>query len=588
MLKNYVIVAFRSLLKNKSYVIVNAFGVGIALACCLTAYMVLAYDNEFDDFHADNKVEHIFKIHTHLREEDGTIIKNNSAPMALPPVAVSSISGIERFTRYLHEGAYMRYNDKAFSERVSFADSTFFDMFDFPLVAGNHRAFKDKHSIFLSEELAKKYFGDEEAIGKILVVNFQNEFEVEVIIGGVLKKVPVNNTFNFDAMMRIENFQDIYKLTVDNWNSGKDPSIFVELTSASNAATIGKELDKYIPIRNEARKNTSAISYRLEHFKARFTGPDINSGNTTLRTPSAVLVMFASMAAMILLAACFNLTNTTIAVTAKRLKEIGIRMTVGARRKHIVSQFLLETIMMITLSLGVGLLLAQWIVPAFSSLYNVPFDLGDVNGPNLIVTLVGLVFFASLMAGIYPALFNSKFAPNALLKNTVKIKGANALTRTLITLQFSISVIVLIGGVVFTQNAKFQETMKFGYDKEMVITVAIQNEKEFQVIESAITSNSKILGVSVSEHNVGQSGRDTVVHVGTGEYSAHLVGIGKNYFETMGLKLHEGRFLDIANASDRKEAVIVNRAFIEKVGLKNPIDEVIMMKESQTTYCGCD
>jgi putative ABC transport system permease protein len=127
MLKNYFLVAFRSLRKNKSYLVINAFGVGIALACCLAAYLTIAYDFEFDDFHADKKVEHIFKIHMHLREKDGTVIQNNSAPMALSPIAVPEIAGIERFTRYLHEGAYMRYGDKAFSEKVSFADSTFFD-----------------------------------------------------------------------------------------------------------------------------------------------------------------------------------------------------------------------------------------------------------------------------------------------------------------------------------------------------------------------------------------------------------------------------------------------------------------------------
>ncbi|HEV8515816.1 MAG TPA: FtsX-like permease family protein [Cyclobacteriaceae bacterium] len=586
MLKNYIIVAIRSLRKNKSFVIINAFGLGIALACCIAAYLILAFNVEFDDFHADKKVERIFKIHAHFKEKDGKITQSNNAPMVLPPIGVPGIAGIERYTRYLSDAGYMRYGDKAFSEQISFADSTFFEMFDFPLLSGNQKAFKNKHSIFLSEELAKKYFADEEAVGKILVLNFQNEFQVEAIVGGVLKKVPVNNSFTFKAMMRIENLQDVHKIAVDSWGEWRDPSTFLELTSASNAASVGKQFDKYIFIRNEAKKDAHVVAYQLEPFKAYFTWNDINWGYANMRMGAAPLVVFTSMAVMILLIACFNLTNTSIAMTAKRLKEVGIRKAVGAMRQQIVSQFLFETALTITLSLGVGLLLAQWIVPAFTEMWNLPFVLTELNGMNLVVTLLGIVFFASLLAGIYPALFNSKFKPVALLKGSVKIGGTNALTRTLVAFQFALSVIVLVGGVVFIQNTKFQEAINYGYDKEMVVTVNIQSEKEFEAMKSAVASNPKILEVSVSDHHVGQNNYEFPVQIDTSEYRAQLMGIGKNYFETMGLKLNEGRFLDLENISDQNEAIIVNRAFINKVGLKDPLDKIVTVHDKKRHIVG--
>jgi len=586
MIKNYIIVAIRSLRKNKSYVIINTFGLGIALACCIAAYLILAFNVEFDSFHADKKVERIYKIHTHLKEKDGKIIQNNNAPMALPPIAVPEIAGIERFTRFLSDGGYMRYGEKAFSERITFADSTFFDMFDYPLLKGNHKAFKNKHSIFLSEELAKKYFGEEEAVGKILVLNFQNEFEVEVIVGGVLKKVPVNNSFYFTAMMRIENLHDIHKLAVDAWGDWRDPSTYMELTSAANAASISKQFDKYIPIRNEAKKDNHVVAYQLEPFKAYFTQDDINWGYANMRMAAAPLVVFTSMAAMILLIACFNLTNTSIAMTSKRLKEVGIRKAVGAMRQQIVSQFLFETLLTITLSLGVGLLLSQWIVPAFTTMWNLPYALTDLNGLNLFVTLMGIVFFASLLAGIYPALFNSKFKPVSLLKGTVKIGGTNALTRTLVAFQFALSVIVLVGGVIFIQNTKFQEAIKYGYDKEMVVTVNIQSEKEFEAMKSAVASNPKILEVSVSDHQVGQSSYEFPVQIDTSEYTAQLIGVGKNYFETMGLRMTEGRFLNVENVSDQNEAIIVNRAFLAKVGMKDPLDKIVTVHDKKRHIVG--
>lgn len=586
MIKNYFLVALRSLKKNKSYIIINTFGLGIALACCITAYLLLAFNIEFDNFHDDKKTSHIFKIHSHFKEKDGKTTQNNNAPIVLAPIVAQQLAGIERFTRYISDGGYMRYGEKAFSENIYFADSTFFNMFEYPLLHGDHKSFKDKRSIFLSEELAKKYFDDENPVGKLMIMNFANQFEVEVIVGGVLKKVPANNSFVFNALMRIENFTDLHKLDVNDWSDWRDPSTFIELSSVNNAASIGKQLSKYIPIRNEARKDATVIEYRLEKFKSNFSNDDIGWGYANMRMDAAPLVVFVSMAALILLIACFNLTNTSIAMTSKRLKEVGIRKAVGAFRAQIVSQFLLETIITITLSLGVGLLLAQWIVPAFTAMWNLPYNIRDLSGVNLFISLMMLVFFASLLAGIYPALFNSKFKPVALLKGQVKIHGTNGLTRTLVAFQFALSVIVLIGGVVFIQNSKFQEKIDFGYDKDNVIVVSIQSVSEFEAMEHAVSSNPKILEVAVSDHQVGYGNYESPFKLDTAEYRSRHMGIGKNYFETMGLKLVEGRFLNLENSSDRTEAVVVNRAFIDKIGLKDPIDKIITVHEFRRHIVG--
>jgi len=586
MFKNYLLVAFRALKKNKSYIIINTLGLGIALACCIAAYLILAFNIEFDSFHADKKVERIFKIHTHLQEKDGKKVQNNNAPMVLAPHAAPEVAGIERFTRYISDGGYMRNGDKAFTQGISFADSTFFDMFDFPLVQGDHKSFKDKYSIFLQEETAKKYFGDEPALGKMLVLNFANNFEIQVVVGGVLKKMPVNNSFYFEAMMRIENLQDIHKLALDDWGDWRDPSTFMEISSPENAATISKQFSKYVPIRNEAKKDNPVEFYQLEPFKSKFTQDDIGWGYANMRMGSLAPIVFTAMAGLILLIACFNLTNTSIAITAKRLKEVGIRKAVGAMRQQIIFQFLLETIMTITLSLAVGLLIAQWLVPVFTTMWDLPYSLSDLSGVNLFISLMMLVFFASLLAGIYPALFNSKFKPVALLKGEVKIKGTNALTRTLVSFQFALSVIVLIAGVLFTQNSKFQEQIKFGYDKDMIITVRIQSESEFETMENAITANPKILEVSVSDHHVGYSSYQFPFKVDTAEYTAQLIGVGKNYFETVGFTLKEGRFPNLENATERNESVIVNQALLDKINMTNPIDKIITVHEKKRHIVG--
>lgn len=588
MIKNYFLVALRSLKKNKSYVIINTLGLGIALACCIAAYLFIAYNIEFDNFHKNEKVAKIFAFHSHARQKDGEIVKSVVAPMVLAPLAAEEITGIERYVRFISDNGYMRYGENiGFSERIAFADSTFFEMFDFPLVQGSHQEFKNMHSIFINEELATKVFGDEDPIGKMLVLNFPNNKEIEVIVSGVLAKAPLNNTFVFNAMMRLEHYLDIYSLKNDTWGDWRDASTFMELTNPDNAADISRQFAKYIPTRNEAKQDVTVTEYKLEPFKAYFTQDDVNTWWTNSRISAVPLIVFSAMALLILLIACFNLTNTSIAMTSQRLKEVGVRKAIGAERQHIVIQFLFETVVTITLSLLVGLLMAQLIVPAFMEMWRLQYGMEDLSGLNLFVALVGLIFLASLLAGIYPALFNSKFKPVALLKGSTKIKGTNTLTRTLVAIQFALSVIVLIAGVIFIQNTKFQEQIRFGYDKEKVMIVNIQNEAEFKAMEAEILRNPKIENVAVSDHHVGYNTYNFPVLVDTGEYEARHLGVGKNYFETMGFTFAEGRPFNLDNASDYEEAVIVNKAFLKKAGLGDgALDKIITVHQKRRHIIG--
>ena len=420
MIKNYLLVALRTLRKNKSYIIINTLGLGISLACCITAYLLLAYNIEFDRFHDDKKVSNIFRVHTLSTEKDGRVVRDDQAPLVMAPMIVDEIAGTGRYTRFLYGGGAMRNGDKAFNEGIAFADSSFFDMFDFPLVAGSHKSFHDKNTIFLNEELAKKYFGDEDPIGKILVINFVNDAEIEVFVGGVVKKFPINNSLTFQALMRMEHFIDIHKIKVDDWSDWRNPATFLELSSPENATQISTQFAKYIPGRNKARTDMVVDSYQLVPFKSNYDQDDVRYSWANSRMSFLPLLVFTSMAGLILLIACFNLTNTSIATTARRLKEVGVRKSVGAGSGQIATQFLLETLITIVASLLVGLLMAQFIVPAFANMWRLPYGLQDLNGVNMFVALITLVFLTALLAGMYPALFSSKFKATTLSERKCK------------------------------------------------------------------------------------------------------------------------------------------------------------------------
>lgn len=578
MFQSYFKIGWRNLLKNKSYVAINATGLGISLACCITVYLLLAFNIEFDNFHDDEKVASVFKFHTHSTTKEGEKVQDNMAPIMLGPIVADEITGIESYCRYLMGDGSLRYADNVFTQGIVFTDSTFFDFFEYPLIAGSHRSFKEKNTIFLGEELAKKYFGSEDPIGKLMVLNSYNETEIEVIVGGVLKKIPANNTMNFEAMMRIEHFIDIFNLNMSDWSDWRDPTTFVQLVSPENAGKISKQFDRYIPLRNKFRPDMVVEAYALEPFKAGSNPQEFRWSWVNEPIDQEGLVVFSSMALLILLIACFNLTNTSIAMTAGRLKEVGVRKSVGAARSQIISQFLFETFLIISLSLAVGLFLAQWIVPEFYSMWGLPYGLKDIEGLNFFIALVVMVFVASILAGIYPALISSKFKPTALLKGTVQLKGTNPLTRILVTTQFALSVIVLIGGVVFTLNTKYQEGIQFGYDKDKIITVNLQGEREFEIMKNAIASNAKILSIGVSDGNLGNNTYQTPAQIDTSEYNVLVLGVGTGFFETLGLRIAEGNFLNLDQPEPQKtNGVVVNKAFLSLTGMKDPLGKTFTL-----------
>jgi hypothetical protein len=273
-------------------------------------------------------------------------------------------------------------------------------------------------------------------------------------------------------------------------------------------------------------------------------------------------------------------------MAGKRLKEVGVRKSVGASRQQIVLQFLFETLLLISGSVAVGLIIAQFIVPAFVSMWDLPYDLRDLDGVNLFAALIVLAFLAAVLAGMYPALYSSKFKPTALLKGTIRMKGTNGLTRTLVASQFALSVIVMIAGVVFISNTKYQEDIKFGYDHERIITVSLGGAREFEAMEKAIATNPKILSVGVSDGSIGRNSYQTPVRVDTGQHNVQALAVGKNYFETMGLRFIKGRAFDLENASDQNEGIVVNKAFVDQTGMADPIDRIVVLHDVRRRILG--
>lgn len=576
MILNYLKVAVRHLTKNKLYLFINTMGMGIAIACAMTAYLLIAYNIEFDSTVDKELVRNVVKVVHHRTGADGDPYQELVAPLPLGPTAAEEIAGIANYTRFCSTGGYISRGDKGFHETIFFADPAFMNMFQPRLVSGSYNNFGDKNSIFLSEKFATKYFGGEDPVGKEVTV-FANSKTVVAIVGGVMKDAPFNSTFTENALMRVEQLTDIYNIRSNDWSDNTMASTLFELNDVSMASVVANQMTKYVKLRNEAKEEARSVSYELLPFMNVLSPNDVRQSDLHLRIPNIALFIFMTMGGIILLIACFNLTNTTLALSMKRLKEIGIRKVVGSARYQIAFQFLTEITVTISIAVAVGFALALYMIPEFASMWQLPYGLKELNSMNMVIALLTLLFSTALLAGVYPAMFGSRQNPVLLFRGAKKAGGTNFFTRTLLTGQFSLSIIVLIAGTMFWRNAQYQETISFGYDKDKLITALIQGPREAEALANAIASNPRIESSAASIHHFAWINAPKRPSEMNGEeFNATVYEISPGYFSTVGLSFVEGKSFGQHDSL----SVVVDENFVrhrnlgDVVGLKLEIEGV--------------
>ncbi|WP_276374068.1 FtsX-like permease family protein [Chryseolinea sp. H1M3-3] len=586
MLENYIKIAIRNISRNKIYVIINMFGMGVAMACCMTAYLLIAYNIEFDDYFAGEQVENIVKVVHHLETSEGKKDQSLVCPMVMAPQAKQDITGIKDFTRFYNESGIMSYDKDTFHENIRFADHSFFKMFPLALKYGSHKNFEDQKFIFLSEQLAKKYFAQKDPVGESMSVEFNGK-KYEVVVGGVLDILPLNISFHIDALMRMEVYLDAYSIEPNDWSPNHSSSTLFKLQDINQRKDIAGQMTKYLGLINEKQNDAHSLSFELVPFKKQIIRSEVSQSNLRLPIPTIALFIFSTLATIILLIACFNLTNTTLALTGKRLKEIGVRKVVGSGRNQIVYQFLIEMVITVSLAIIAGLLMAQFIVPQFAAMWQLDYGLSDLNKLNVMLMLIILLFIAALLAGIYPALANSKFNPVELFKGNKGVKGTTYLSRTLLVAQFSLSIIVFIGGVTFTQNAAYQKTIDLGYDKEDILTVLVESEQEYNALKNRISANPQIKSIAGASNHIGPyTSFYNTVKSDTTIFKTKVYDVGIGYFNTVGLALVAGRDFIDGNQTDFESNVIVDENFVLNHNIANPIDAQLFYNDKPYRIIG--
>ncbi|MEP0547434.1 MAG: ABC transporter permease [Rhodothermales bacterium] len=589
MLKNYLLLGFRNVQKNKVASLINLVGLSAAVACAITLFLIVRVINVNDDFHANG--ERLFLV-GHTVDRDAGPQRWGTAPAPLGPALVADIPQVERAVRVAHHPAMVRTDGDAFHETVSFADVGFFEVLTFPLLHGRGAALADPDAVILSAEMAMKYFGRYDVVGQTLDVRFGEttggDGTAETLtVAGVAAPFPRNASFRFDLLVGYEKQRALGLADSGDWAAFTEAT-FLLLRQPDDARSVAAQLDRYVPVQNAAGEVRQATSFFLDSVRH----PDwLTAWTIEARAMQEPLVweslMLGVIAVLMLLVACFNYVTISLGTAARRLKEIGIRKTLGAERRQLITQFLTENVVLCLLALLGGILLA-WTVtlPFMNARLARPIPLDLLGAPGFWVFLVGLLAFIGLVSGAYPAFYISAFQPIEVLRGKLKLAEKKGLTRTLTTVQFVLAFITICLAV-FT--ASLDDKLlggDWGYDPSSLLVVPTQSPEQHAWLRREASAMSQVRQVAGAAHHIGATRRRLTVQVADADREVVHFGVGPDYLATVGLGVAAGRAFGSMFGADSARSVVVNQTFAAEQGWADPVGESVRIGGSAFAVVG--
>ena len=590
MFKNYFKTAFRNLKRNKVYSFINIAGLSIGLACAMLIMLFVKDEVSFDRFHKN--VNNIYRI---ARTLGGTEITGTTG-LLQGPRFTQNVPGIKSFVR-VQGGSEDIKKGTGVQEQggVLHVDANFFSVLTFPLLSGNpETCLTEPHSIVLSEDAAKKYFATTDAVGKVLMVKEDTSF-VPYKVTAVAKRCPQNSSVQFDALLPFQ-VSDADAKDTHNWfNSFLNT--FVVLDDKATLQTVEKQMQSfyvadakhtfYEMLKNDGG-NPDDIpmgTYFLQPYLDMHLNTElpVNNGLTNASNPMYSYLL-SGIALFVLLIACINFVNLTIARSVKRAKEIGIRKVVGSDRKQLIFQFLGESFLLCTVAFVLAIALVQLLLPLFNGLANKALAISYLFDAKLITGYIALYIITGLLAGFYPALVLSGYNPVQTLYSRFQIAGKNYLQKSLVVLQFSLASFLIIATYTIYAQFNFLTNTNLGYDDNNLVIVNKNglNHTDAAVFKNELLKNPNIVGVSVK--NAGQRGTGTKNAVGSTVYFASET-VDENYLPLLKIPLIAGRNFSTAFPADSTQSVIVNESFVKAAHWQNPVGETLqILGSSNETY----
>lgn len=585
MIKNYLLITLRGMTKNKLFVIINVFGMGIAVACSIVAFLAYRYDDTFNGVHENRSA--IYRVSS-VREFDKQLTRFGYASLPLGEL-VKNVPDIDRSTRYIKTWKDIKRNEDLFSVNFSYVDPEFFEIFSWDFISGSAADLKVKENVLVSEIMAVRLFGSAEAAVGKTISQLKGELKKEIRVAGVFRDPVPNSSFykrEGAVYTSYENYKDDHGIRSDDWK--EQCTLFVQVNEAANVPAVHAALQTYIPNNNKAREDFQVTEFTLDQLTtmAHVDRAESIRGTTWEAPPRAAIIGSVVMAILLLLIACFNLTNTAIAISSRRLKEIGIRKVMGSMRFQLILQFIGETTFICFLALVVGIGLADILIQGWNVMTsnNIQLSSNYFDSPAFLFFLIGLLLFTGILAGSYPAFYISRFEPVNILKGKLKFGGTNYFTRILLGLQFAFSLIAIVNAIGFFQNARYQQAYDLGFDVRGTLVASVNNRSEFETYANAIQVRPEILSVAGARRGIFSSPDHEPVKHESRQAEVDIIYVGENYLNTMDLKLVSGRDFVKNSETDSRESVIITENMAALFQWEKPIGKEVIWKDSVKLY----
>ena len=583
MIKNILITAIRNLKSNKLYALINIFGLTIGLAACLVVYVLFRHEMGFDDFHP--KKDQIYRIVQHWTGDEGYddmgILPN---PMAMELAGEEhypkSMIAVSTPSEFLVEYDHLERHE-TFQQSCRFANENFLTHLNFPVIRGaGPKALGEPFNVFLTEEIATKYFGGEDAIGKSLTIEEQPGFKVV----GILEDIPNTTNFPFEILISYNSLEKLLGNNNNNWGSwgiGMGYMLVPEGTDLSNMEKLITEFaHSHFPEYLQER-----LSYHLQPLKDVHTDPRYQYGSN-YTTPSLLINAFVILAIVTLLASVLNFINLSTAQSVKRAKEIGVRKTLGSTKSRIVFQFMGETLIITICALAFALILGKYLLVGINEMLSF-YDIEVQYGNTVIAFSVLLVVLVTVIGGFYPSFILANYNPiNAIQSKITLRKGSgNAFIRRLmVTVQFVIVNILVIVIIIINSQMGYIREKDMGFQRESIVSITfpdkvnskmptILNEyRKLSFVENASWSGSTPIDASerkTTNYSIDQSLEENQLYT-------EVKYIDPEYIKLFNIPLLYGRNLDTGVISDTTSGVLVSRELLRQAGF--PVDSAVGKK----------
>jgi putative ABC transport system permease protein len=560
MLKNYLKTSLRNLLRHRSYTFINILGLTVGLATSIFILLWIIDELSFDRFHSN--ADRIFKVLVNNTYPDGKIETYPATPAKLKDVIVQEIPEVELAAQYSFETELLvKHETAAFNEVGIYADPALFRIHSFPIIRGNEtKPLIDIKSIAISQRLAEKLFKNEDPIGKSLKLGASHE----LIITSVFANIPRHSTLKFDFVASFELYSKENPWT-QHWKSGGTQTIV--LLKSSTFVEIANR--KFANLIKNNCPDCSSAAFLFPYVKSRLFNVFENGKNAGGRIQQ--IYLFGAVAILILAMACINFTNLSTARAASRSREVGIRKSIGAQKNSLVVQFISESLLLSFIALAFAIVIVQLLLPYFNEVTTKSIQL-DLSNPMFLAGILVITLICGLLAGSYPAFILSRFNPVKVLKGNIQLGlTGNTLRKSLVIVQFTTSIILVVGSIVVYKQIVFISEKKLGFDKDNIIVVD-QNEgivKSYPAIKNDLHQLASVKSIAFGGNNIFTIPITTTdpVWAGKPDNSSTLFKVYRcdaEFVPTMNINIQSGRnFLDSQDASN----YIINRKAAEVMGL---------------------